>query len=256
MRIPARTDLTEREKTFARQLILLRDDEVAAYRMAYATTAQSITTIRHNASEVLKRPAVRSFVAELRERAAIKFDVTMQQILQYWWAIGTADPNQLMAIRRTNCRHCWGHNFDFQWKDIDEWVRVSVRETEIAVDEKRPPKVIDDRGGYGFREWSDPNTECPKCEGLGYEKDWIADTTKLEGGARYLYAGFKRTKNGIEILTRNQDEAIANIAKAIGMFNLDSMKNRGLPDPFALNGSSTSVEEAQAAYKQIMGGTE
>ena len=44
------------------------------------------------------------------------------------------------------------------------------------------------------------------------------DTRHLSEGARRLYAGIKVTKDGIEIKMRDQDAALVNIAKHLGMF--------------------------------------
>ena len=39
----------------------------------------------------------------------------------------------------------------------------------------------------------------------------------MKGNSRKLFAGIKKTKDGIEIKTRDQSEALANIAKFLGM---------------------------------------
>lgn len=44
-----------------------------------------------------------------------------------------------------------------------------------------------------------------------------ADTRKLKGSAKVLYAGAKQTRNGIEILTRDKDAAVVNLARYLGM---------------------------------------
>jgi phage terminase small subunit len=45
----------------------------------------------------------------------------------------------------------------------------------------------------------------------------VADTRRVRGPARRLYAGVKKTKDGIEIKMRDQDKALDNIAKFLGM---------------------------------------
>ena len=68
-------------------------------------------------------------------------------------------------------------------------------------------------------EGGDPDGEikCPECGGDGVPFVWFADTRTLTGAARLLYAGVKRTRNGMEILTRNQDDALKNVAAYLGM---------------------------------------
>lgn len=46
----------------------------------------------------------------------------------------------------------------------------------------------------------------------------LVDTDKLSPQARLLYAGAEQTKTGIKVNMRNQDAALLNIAKALGMF--------------------------------------
>ena len=45
----------------------------------------------------------------------------------------------------------------------------------------------------------------------------MADTRKLRGSARRLYAGVQKTKEGLKIVTRDQDAALTNIARYLGM---------------------------------------
>jgi phage terminase small subunit len=46
---------------------------------------------------------------------------------------------------------------------------------------------------------------------------FITDSRKLSAKAAKLYAGVKQTKDGIEIKMRDQDAALANISKYLGM---------------------------------------
>ena len=75
----------------------------------------------------------------------------------------------------------------------------------------------DGMGGFGFDLNADPHPDCPECGGLGEELVHIADTRKLKGSARRLYAGVKKTKDGLQVITRDQDAALANISRYLGM---------------------------------------
>jgi hypothetical protein len=72
-------------------------------------------------------------------------------------------------------------------------------------------------GGFGFDLNAEPHPACPECGGLGQELIYVADTRKLKGSARRLYAGVKKTKDGLQIITRDQDAALANISRYLGM---------------------------------------
>jgi phage terminase small subunit len=45
-----------------------------------------------------------------------------------------------------------------------------------------------------------------------------ADTRTLSPKAKLLYAGVKQTRDGFEIKMRDQDKAMENVAKHLGMF--------------------------------------
>ncbi|KGA38939.1 hypothetical protein KU75_25740, partial [Pectobacterium odoriferum] len=76
-------------------------------------------------------------------------------------------------------------------------------------------------GGYGFDAQLDPNPECPRCNGMGVSRSYFHDTRDLRGAARRLYAGVKEGKFGLEVITRNQDDALKMVAQHLGM-----LKNR------------------------------
>lgn len=80
-----------------------------------------------------------------------------------------------------------------------------------------PASQPDGMGGFGFNPNAEPNEDCPECGGLGQELVHVTDTRKLKGPARRLYAGVQRTKDGLKILTRDQDAAMSNISRYLGM---------------------------------------
>jgi phage terminase small subunit len=62
----------------------------------------------------------------------------------------------------------------------------------------------------------DPN--CPECHGDGVGHNVAADTRTLSPQARMLYAGVKQTKDGLEIKMHDQQKALENAARHLGMF--------------------------------------
>lgn len=187
-------------------------------------------------------------VAELiaSEEADRARDCRMEvnDVLKMWCEIATADPNELVRVVFESCRHCWGAGFKYQWRDVTEWVEACERaalehakkyrawQRRIAAgradgeNDEPTYDMPDASGGFGFNPRIEPNHECPKCEGHGMPRDIIADTRKLSGPARRLYAGVKRTRDGIQVLTRDQDAAAANVAKYLGMM-VDRVQHSG-----------------------------
>lgn len=245
--------ITEKQKEFARQYLVLNDAS-AAYRASYDVRSMSAAAISVAASRLLADPIVQAFVEQRRERAAFKFEVTEQMILELWWKIATADPNALIRHRRVCCRFCHGEDHGYQWRDEAEWVQAITAEEMLAKAEDREPILPEYAGGFGFNAAADPQEECPRCAGEGLGDVFVADTNKLEGAARILYAGVKQTRDGIEIKMRDQDAAAANIARYLGMFH-DRMpgKANGNPIPPAAVLLAKSPTEAAKLYKEIMG---
>lgn len=132
-----------------------------------------------------------------------------------WWEIATADANQLAELRHLCCRHCWGFGHQYQWRDAVEFEEARLNAVESK---KREPL---DNGGYGFDAQLDPNPDCPRCNGEGVSRSYFHDTRDLRGPARRLYAGIKEGKFGLEMITRNQDDALKMVAQHLGM-----LKNR------------------------------
>jgi phage terminase small subunit len=137
-------------------------------------------------------------------------------VLRRWWDIATADPNELIQYRRTNCRHCHGEGFAYQWLDKAEFDQAL--KSAALVENADSRTFPTDDGGYGFNKKADPRADCPQCSGEGREDVFAHDTRHLLGAARLLYAGVKITKDGLEIKMKDQDKALENVARHLGMF--------------------------------------
>lgn len=83
-----------------------------------------------------------------------------------------------------------------------------------------------DAGGYGFDRLLRPHPKCPYCRGEGHPELHIADTRDLSPKAMQLFAGIEQTQAGIKIKFRDQDKALENIAKHLGMF-VDKVEHSG-----------------------------
>ncbi|TKY80253.1 terminase small subunit, partial [Pectobacterium polonicum] len=188
-------------------------NRVAAYKRAgYKCEGQQAYAAASILYRNLKVTRAIRDALDARER---RTQITQDDVLKMWWEIATADANQITELRRLCCRHCWGFGFQYQWQDAVEFEEASDR----AKQAKKPePK---DNGGYGFDAQLDPNPECPRCNGMGVSRSHFHDTRDLRGAARRLYAGVKEGKFGLEVITRNQDDALKMVAQHLGM-----LKNR------------------------------
>lgn len=196
---------------------------------------------RQMGPKIYGRINVRKEIARLRDERSAKLTISAENVLAFWWSVATADPNELIEQRRINCRHCYGTGHKFQWRDMAEWADAVERATidadrknselrAIGKEEMVLPKIPDCDGGFGFSKRPGPNPECTRCDGEGELHTVVKDTRTLSPSARRLYAGVKVTKEGITVLMRDQDAAMVNVAKHLGMLTDKLVLLQNLPD--------------------------
>jgi phage terminase small subunit len=198
-RSPFCANLSDKEKLFVSYYLECRN-KYEAYRKAGYTGGD------RNARMLYRKPAVARAINQGIELLTEQAILNAQDILRHWHEIAIADPGEISQMRRVCCRHCWGFDYRYQWIDEAEHDKAAAK---AAQDSKPPP---DQSGGFGFVANDDPNPDCPKCVGEGIEDVFLADTRDLVGPARRLIAGVKKTKFGVEVMTRDQDAALKNLA--------------------------------------------
>lgn len=197
--------MNDKQKRFVIEYCKDENGTQAAIRAGYSEhTAEQI------AYQLLQKTSVQEAVSERMEEIATAAAITVEAVLKVWWDIATANPNELMQLRNVNCRHCWGNDHLYQWTE---------NEYRQVVDEaiNKGQDAPDGMGGFGFLVNSEPNPACPECGGNGVELLHFEDTRKLTGKAKRLYAGVQKTKDGLKVLTRDQDAALLNISRYLGM---------------------------------------
>lgn len=177
----------------------------AAIRAGY-----SEKTAQEQGSRLLSNVMIQAALEERREEIAALAKLDAAWVIKQWMQIATADHNELTQIRRVCCRYCHGYGHQYQWTEAEYLNAVN---NAIAAGKPAP----DGMGGLGYDMNAEPHPGCPECGGEGEERMHMADTRKLKGSARRLYAGVQKTKDGIKVLTRDQDAALANLAKYLGM---------------------------------------
>lgn len=230
--------LTDKQQLFVDEYLVDLNATQAAIRAGY-----SPNTAEQQASRLLSNVKVQEAIREAQEKRAARVNITADMVLDRWWKIATADPNELIHVRRLACRHCHGIDHKYQWVDEAEYAQaveeaVNFAEMKAAELDKPVSEILpSEDGGYGFDQLADPHPECPKCSGEGRADLHIEDTRKLKGGARLLYAGVKQTKAGVEVLMHDQGKALENVARHLGMFKdrleVDATVKMKLEDFFA-----------------------
>lgn len=216
--------LTPKQMAFIEEL--LADEQMnatAAYLRVFKCSQKAAEA---SASRLLSQDKIKKGLIAARERLQQRTGITPDKVLHQWWQIATADPNDIMQLRRECCRHCHGIDHAFQWRNVREFDEALNKAEDDAAAEERTPNLPTDEGGYGFDPGNPPNPDCPECDGNGRSRVHINDTRHLTGSARRLYAGIKQTQHGIEVKTRDQDAALQSIARHLGMFN-DKLQLQG-----------------------------
>lgn len=200
-----------------------------------------------NASRMLRNAKVSRAVQDAMDARAKRTRISQDSVLQWWWDIATADATQLTELHRYCCRYCWGFGHNYQWRDM---VEFEEKRLEAAERKQREPN---DTGGYGYDAQVDPNPECPRCNGLGLSRPVFHDTRDATGAARRLFAGIKEGKFGMEIIMRNQDDALKMVAQHLGM--LKSKTEISGPDggPIQTETTNLTPDEAAELYRKMMG---
>lgn len=193
----AQFGLNQQQGIFAEN-IAMGKTRIEAYRLAgYSCEGD---TAYAAASRLYRNVKVAKAVRYLRDKFQQRYSAEIDEVIHQLVAITRANPNELSQYRRVNCRYCWGEHHLYQWRDIAEFDRAAAAAEK---DGKKAPEY----GGLGFCDTADPHPECPKCFGEGSGQVFIPDTRDLDGDARWLYAGVKQTKFGIEVQSFSQESA-------------------------------------------------
>lgn len=243
--------LTEKQEKFAFLVGAEGMKQGPAYRKAYNAEKMSDEGVNNEASKLANRPDIALRIQALRDsrvataEAGMQFDV--RKLLETYLAISFVDPNELIQMRVGACRHCWGEGGGYHWKER-EYVEA------LAAWERKPDGPMPDiGGGFGYRHTAAPNPECVECEGEGLPRTRIMDTTKLSPGAKLLYRGVQRTKDGVKVLFANQDKALEQIGRILGAFD-DKMRVDFTGKVAELRLETSDPKEAAEAYLRMVKG--
>lgn len=190
----------------------------AAIRAGYARSQADVEAWR-----LLQDPDVQAAVKVLQDERARELKLEANEVLRHLVELAIADPNELIQHRRGCCRHCHGNLFGYQ-RTPAEMERDQAAHEAAELERQRKggqdvqPRVFDVAGGVGYDPRREPHEDCPECFGEGVERIHLADTRHLSGPARRLYAGVKQTKDGVQVLMRDQDKAIELIGRHLAMF--------------------------------------
>lgn len=196
------TNLTPKQARFVNEYCVDENATQAAIRAGYSENCAGI-----QGHDNLKLPKIKAAIAARQQELAVAAGITPEWVVTQWVRIATANPNQLVHVRRVCCRHCHGYDHQYQWTQAEYMTAVNK-----AIDSGK--EAPDGMGGFGYDPNAEPHKDCPECGGEGEAVVHIADTRKVKSP---LYAGAEQTRNGIKVTLRDQDAAINNLARYLGM---------------------------------------
>lgn len=199
-------ELNDREQIFVYEYIIDFNGTRAAKSAGYSHA--TATQIAHN---LLNKPRVKNAVKKATDERKDRLGIDADKVLSMYWSIATADYNEIVQLRRNNCRYCFGVSNEYQWT-VAEYENAC----EKAINNQEPEPLC--AGGVGFNSTGEPNSKCPECQGEGVANMHIADTRNLSAQANLVYQGLKANNNGLEVLTIDRLKALDAVAKHLGMF--------------------------------------
>lgn len=205
------------------ELYIITLNATKAYREVFGCTARSAET---SGPRLLRDVQVAAAVTEALKERSLRTHITADRVLEHWWNVCTADPNDLVEHRRGCCRYCWGKGNDYQRTRAEYFKALD----ELHELDKKSAK-FDEQGGVGYNANHLPNANCPECFGDGVSRVIVKDTRNLNPAARALFAGLKQSRDGsIEIRTHDQGETWIQLARHLKMFAPDGDDTPGADD--------------------------
>lgn len=210
--------ITDMEGLFVREYTIDWNGTRAAARAGYSERSASSL-----AYQMLQKPSVQAALRELMADRFERLGIDGDAVIQLWESIATVNANEISQFRRLCCRHCWGEAFGYQYTP-GEFQKAKIRHEEKRAELLGKSGGKSDIGdflgvdGDWYQKHRDPNPECPECFGEGVGETFLQDTRKLSPAALAMYAGVKEGREGIEILTNNQEKARENLARVHGLF--------------------------------------
>jgi phage terminase small subunit len=230
--------LTDKQEKFVEGLIAGKSQR-EAYRAAYPRSVNWLdSTVDTQACILFKHPKVLERYNELHDRLIKEAEdeciVSAKDVLRELVNIISTDSNEIVELRRTCCRYCWGKKNKYQLTASEMARRKAdyALEKEKAAEAGKKIKPFNFLGGVGYDATKEPNPKCPECFGEGEVTPFFHDTRKLSSAAKSLYAGVKVTKDGIEVKTQSKDKMIELLGKHLGMFKDKVEVSGNLNNPY------------------------
>ena len=247
--------LTAKQEAFAQYYVESRN-ATTAYRMAYDwDRAKGGEWLCRAAIELKQNPRIAARIEELRAEAARHTIIKAREVVGDWADQASTDANELTQVHTYNCRHCYGFEGRYQWRDeaeLTQAMEMVQADIDRGVKTARMPDVL---GGFGFQVRRPPNLDCVKCMGRGEVVVRFTDSDKLSTRARKLYKGARITRDGFELLVHDASDSRKELAKVLQLYGGSGLTAANPAAPVVPPAADVSEDEAARSYQAMIGQT-
>lgn len=224
----------------------------SAYRAAFDCDGYAMQTVWNHASRYARRPDVVASIRAKLEAAAKATIVTVAELLQHQYEIATADPREIVWTSEHNCRHCWGADGHYQWRDPEEHALACAKALQDAATGGAEYVQPGASGLYGFTAHRAPNPQCETCKGVGQPAVHIADMRSLTGPAAKLIKGVKQDRFGaITVELHDQQKALDACNRIVGAYK-DALTVKTTPDKAVPIPAELPASQVAEAYLEMV----
>ncbi len=241
------------------QAVVRLGNQTAAWREVYKPGPHVKPRVAwEDSCKLARRMDISIRIDWLRAQAFERSQISVANLMRDLYDIATADPTELTQMLVTNCRHCHGEGFKWQWVDAEEFAteceRIEMENALATEQRKRPAALPTCDGGFGYDHHAQPNPLCPHCLGVGIRTPWVGDTSGLSDKARKLFKGVKVKGDGsVEILMHDQLQARDQLHKLAGAYKVNADGLPAVPAAATQDGAKPA-DPAQTYLTLVHGG--
>ena len=245
--------LTEKQEAFCRYFVESRN-ATTAYRLAYDwDRTKGGEWLYQESSRIRNNPRVAARIEELRAEAARHTIIKAREVVGDWADQASTDANELTQVHTYNCRHCYGFEGRYQWREEAELAQA-MEAVQADIDRGvKAPRMPDVLGGFGFEVRRPPNLDCVKCMGRGEIIVRFTDSDKLSTRARKLYKGARITRDGFEMLVHDASDSRKELAKVLQLYGGAGPGTVNPAAPVVPPAADVSEAEAALSYQAMIG---
>src|SRR5579864_5133886 len=152
--------LTPQQLRFIEEFLVSHDARDAAARAGLAPA---------DGPRLLATRTVQDAISLASRRALSRQQIYLEDVLKNLIALRDADPNELIELRRVNCRNCHGQDHEYQFNDLEYRHALSDhrRKMQLLPPDSLERVPFDELGGPNFQINAPPHPQCPACGGDG-----------------------------------------------------------------------------------------